>query len=45
MQIIILPSAQTDIQSAYDWYEKRQPGLGKRFTHQVIKAIDILLDI
>jgi plasmid stabilization system protein ParE len=44
LQIVILPSAKSDIQSAYDWYENQQTGLGRKFAEQVVKAIDILHD-
>jgi plasmid stabilization system protein ParE len=44
LQIIFLPSAKSDIQSAVNWYEKQQPGLGKRFKKQIIGAIDSILD-
>lgn len=43
-EIVILPSAKSDIESAINWYESRNAGLGKRFLQQVIKAIDSLLD-
>ncbi len=39
-QIIVLPSAKSDIQSSADWYESQQSGLGKKFKHQIVKAID-----
>jgi hypothetical protein len=38
--IVVLPLAQSDIQSASEWYENKQTGLGSRFEEQVIAAID-----
>jgi len=38
--IVVLPSAKSDLQSAADWYEKKKFGLGKRFSEEIIKAID-----
>ena len=29
--VIVLPEAEDDIESAYDWYEKQAPGLGRDF--------------
>jgi len=40
--LVLLPSAKSDLQSAVDWYEKRQIGLGHRFKLEVINAIDSL---
>ena len=34
--------ALADISEAALWYEQRQPGLGERFTREVIAAIDAL---
>lgn len=31
----ILDAAKTDIRNAFDWYEQKQPGLGKRFIQAV----------
>jgi plasmid stabilization system protein ParE len=39
----IRPQALADIAGAGAWYEERQPGLGKRFTAEVLTAIDALL--
>lgn len=39
----IRPLALTDIGEAAAWYEERQPGLGERFTREVVVAIDALL--
>lgn len=41
---VILPSAKSDIQSAFGGYESQQTGLGRKFRDQMIKAIDSLLD-
>lgn len=41
-QTIILPLAKADIKEAALWYNKQQPGLGKRFTKEVrAKVADI----
>lgn len=37
------PQALADIAAAATWYEERQPGLGERFTREVVVAIDALL--
>lgn len=39
----IRPQAQADIAEAAAWYEERQPGLGERFTREVVVAIEALL--
>lgn len=39
----IRPQALADIAAAATWYEERQPGLGERFTREVVVAIDALL--
>jgi plasmid stabilization system protein ParE len=36
MEVIIQPLARKDINHGYDWYEKRQPGLGNKFLKEVI---------
>lgn len=36
---VILTLAKLDIKEAADWYNERQPGLGKRFTKHVRKTI------
>lgn len=36
---IILSLAKTDIQEAAKWYNKRQEGLGKRFTEEVREKV------
>lgn len=30
-ELILAPEAEQDISEAYDWYEKRRPGLGEEF--------------
>lgn len=37
---VILPLAEQDIREAAQWYEKRQPGLGRRFTENVRNKVD-----
>jgi plasmid stabilization system protein ParE len=44
LHTVILSSAKSDIQSASDWYESRQVGLGKQFKQEIIQAIDSILD-
>lgn len=39
----IQPQALTDIADASAWYEERQPGLGQRFTREVVASIEALL--
>jgi hypothetical protein len=36
---VILPLAKQDIKEAATWYNERQPGLGKKFTVVVRKAV------
>jgi len=36
---VILPLAKSDIREAAIWYNKKQPGLGKRFTKEVRETI------
>lgn len=37
--IILLPRAEADIQAAYQWYEKRESGLGEVFLAAVDAAL------
>jgi len=30
LELVIRPEAEADIAEAFDWYEKRVPGLGKK---------------
>ena len=39
----IRPLASLDIIAAAAWYEERQPGLGQRFTVEIVATIDALL--
>lgn len=41
MKLILRKEAETDIETAFDWYETRQPGLGAQF----IEALDQLFQI
>lgn len=36
---VILSLAKQDIKEAAEWYNERQPGLGKRFTSHVKKLV------
>jgi plasmid stabilization system protein ParE len=39
LPIIVRPIAESDIDEAYAWYERKQPGLGKGFISQVDAAL------
>jgi hypothetical protein len=39
---IILPLAKVDIQEAAKWYNKRQEGLGKRFTAEIREKVHFM---
>ena len=39
---IILPLAKEDIREAAKWYNKRQEGLGKRFTTEVRENVHFI---
>jgi plasmid stabilization system protein ParE len=41
-KIEILPLAKNDIQDAAGWYNNRQIGLGKRFTKEVRKKVNLI---
>ena len=41
-RVEIRPQALADIAEAAAWYENRQPGLGGRFTREIVAAIDAL---
>ena len=43
-EIIYNPEVQNDIQSAVDWYNKQQAGLGKRFLSATKKHLNSLKD-
>lgn len=36
-----VPEALDDLQSGYDWYEQRQPGLGRRLAVEVFATLDM----
>ncbi len=38
-KVVILPLAKEDIRDTAKWYNKRQKGLGKRFTKEVRKKV------
>jgi plasmid stabilization system protein ParE len=44
LPIIIQPEAEEDIASAYGWYERQQPGLGRRFLDQLTAAFTRVAD-
>ena len=37
-RLIVCPGAETDIQDAYEWYEERQEGLGRRLIEELEQA-------
>jgi hypothetical protein len=39
---VLLPLAKKDIKEAAAWHNKRQKGLGKRFTLQVRQKVNLL---
>ena len=41
-RFIIRPRAERDIQSAYDWYESQEPGVGERFLEAVRKRLEMI---
>jgi plasmid stabilization system protein ParE len=43
-RFIVRPRAERDIQSAYDWYESQEPGLGERFLETVRKRLEAIRD-
>lgn len=45
LTLVVLPFANSDIKKAIEWYDHKQPGLGKKFIEEVAKAIDTLQDI
>lgn len=40
---VLLPAAKQDIIVAAQWYEKRQQGLGKRFTAEVREKVKFII--
>ena len=41
-KVIILPLAKKDIKEAALWYNKKQKGLGKRFTKEIRRKTNLL---
>jgi plasmid stabilization system protein ParE len=39
LRVILRPAAEADLQDAYDWYERRQPGLGVEFIGEIDRCI------
>ena len=39
-QLVLRPEAISDIESARDWYERKQAGLGNVFVRRVLDALD-----
>lgn len=40
----IRPSAESDIEKAYSWYENQRPGLGRQFTEELEIVFDRLAE-
>ena len=40
MKLVFRPAAEIDISNAYEWYEKRQPKLGKAFILEVERLLE-----
>lgn len=40
----LLPLAESDIREAAVWYEKKQKGLGRRFTSHVRKKVHVICE-
>jgi hypothetical protein len=38
-KVKILPLAQSNVKSAFDWYEVQKEGLGQEFKNHLIKSI------
>jgi plasmid stabilization system protein ParE len=43
-RFIVRPRAERDIQSAYDWYESQEPGIGEEFLKAVRKRLEAIRD-
>jgi hypothetical protein len=41
-KVVILPLAKKDILEAAQWYQKKQTGLGKRFTGEVREKVKFI---
>ena len=39
-RLVAVPEADRDIETAFEWYEKEQPGLGRDFLDQLRVAYD-----
>ena len=42
LPFVLLPEARDDLDEAFDWYERRQTGLGDRFAEAVRRTIDFV---
>jgi len=42
-RLIIRPEAEAELAEAFDWYERRVPGLGAHFLAAVDAALDSVL--
>jgi len=38
----LFPKASRELIEAREWYESKQPGLGKRFDHEVYRKISLI---
>ncbi|HBB87208.1 MAG TPA: hypothetical protein DC047_06300 [Blastocatellia bacterium] len=43
LPIVIRPSAATEIEAAYRWYERQRPGLGEEFLEAVNNMIAVIV--
>ena len=41
-RLSVRPEAERDVATAYDWYEKREAGLGQRFMSQLDAALAVI---
>lgn len=41
-KVVILPQAKNDIHEAAQWYQTKQPGLGKRFISEVRSKVSFI---
>jgi plasmid stabilization system protein ParE len=41
-KVVILPQAKNDIHEAAQWYQTKQPGLGKRFTGELRRTVSFI---
>jgi hypothetical protein len=44
-KIVFRPEVEQDVSEAAAWYESREPGLGRRFTSEIIDVWDSLPEI